>query len=81
MKRYSGKKYKKCHILIYKGESGREVISMTKQVIANTLGISVKTINRHLNNKGVYECEEWYIRCNVDIIPCDRVFTGKKYEY
>jgi len=81
MKRYSRKRYKKCHVLIYKNDLNSPIISMTKEHIANTLGISVKTLNRHLDKQSVYNTDEWCVYCNRDIIPTNRVFTGKKYEY
>ena len=65
------KTYYTCCIL----KSGRTVISTSKLYIAELLGISEKTIQRHLINTFVYKTEDFIICKDVVIHKIKRGFA------
>ena len=76
--KYSKKKILKCHAIIYKDNINMSIFCITKVHIASMLGISVDTIDRHLDENNIYDTKEWTILCNRDIIPSNRKFNGKR---
>lgn len=67
------KKKRTCHFILFRS-SNKVVARMTKQAIADSLSLSVKTINRYIDSNGEYHCEEYSIWCDISIPLIKRGF-------
>lgn len=65
------RKVKKWYVLLDKRENSVK-ISSTKQYLADIIGVHVRTINRNMDEKGVYNTERFTLWSNIPERRCKR---------
>ena len=75
---FSKNRPEQCHVITFKNDSRKVIVCTTKVHIANELGISVDTLDRHIDKRGIYEDNKCIILLYRDIVYSNRKFRGKR---
>jgi hypothetical protein len=72
-----GRKKKKVYYIVLLKINNKVAMRLTKQGIAEFIGITVKTINRHLDGKHEYHSDVYSLWCNMSAPLIKRGFKLK----